>query len=64
VQAGSGWRKRERSAGVVDVDEQATRTRTSLTFTVFSEKVFSAYQSGEVFLLVGRGLLRNIALCS
>jgi hypothetical protein len=47
-----------------DVGEQATRTRTSLTLTVFSENVFSVYQSGEVFPLVARGLLTIIALCS
>jgi hypothetical protein len=64
ARAGSGWRKGERSAEVVDVAEQATRTRTSLNFTVARKNVFSAYQSGEVFPLVVRGLLWNIALCS
>jgi hypothetical protein len=47
---------------VVDVDEQATETRTSLTFTVFRKDVFLARRSGEVFPLDARGLLRNIAL--
>jgi hypothetical protein len=56
--------ERGRSAGVVDVGEQATGTRTSLIFTVFRKNVFSAYRSREVFPLDARGLLRNIALCS
>jgi hypothetical protein len=45
-----------------DLGEQATRTRTALAITV-AWKNFHV-PSGEVFPLVERGLLRNIALCS
>jgi hypothetical protein len=47
---------------VDDVDEQATGARTAL-HSLSHGKIFT-YPSGEVSLLIARGLLTNFSLCS